>query len=340
MPAAPLPPNEEDRLAALRSYGVIDDACCERFNSLTRIAARITGSPIALVSLIEGDRQWFKSRQGLDITETPRSASFCAHTILQPAGALVVPDARQDPRFADNPMVIAAPHLAAYAGVALVNADGYPLGALCVLDRQPHAYGADEIDMLRELAQAVVTSLELHRSTAALQTMARTDMLTETATRYAFLDELRLALDRQRSDGGPLAVICLDLNGFRLINEQAGFAIGDAVLVMASLALRSVLRPTDVSGRLGGDKFGVLLPATDAAGLSEIAERLRVTMVDCMAACDWPITASLGGVAFLAPPEDENVAMTLVDNTERESRAGGVNRSLCRVFDGSPAAVG
>ena len=332
MPAAPLPPNEDARLAALLSYGATEDAGRERFSALTRIAARVTGSPMSLVSLIETDRQWFKSSQGMDVTETPRSQSFCAYTILEQTGALVVQDAREDPRFADNPLVTESPRLAAYAGVALANADGYPLGALCVLDQVPRAYGNDEIEMLRELAQAVVTSLELHRPTLAPDTAMRMDTLTETAARHAFVGELRFEIERQREHGHPLALVCFDLDGFGSINEQYGFAVGDAVLVMASLALRSVLRPADLAGRLGDDKFGVLLPAADLATSEEIAERIRLTIGECMEACDWPVTASVGGVAFLVPPEDENVAMRLADEACTESRLGGTARSLCRVF--------
>ncbi len=109
MPPAPPPSDEAERLAALRSYDVLDTACEEAFDDLARLAARLTGCPIALVSLADAERQWFKARVGLDAQETPRDLAFCAHAILRPEEPLVVPDATRDPRFADNALVTGEP---------------------------------------------------------------------------------------------------------------------------------------------------------------------------------------------------------------------------------------
>jgi GAF domain-containing protein len=134
MPPAPLPNNERERLAALRSYEVLDTACENAFDSLAKVAAQITGCPLAAVSLVDANRQWFKGRYGLKISETPRDHAFCAHAILSQE-PLIVPDATRDPRFADSPLVTKDPGIQFYAGIPLVNQEGFALGALCVNDR-------------------------------------------------------------------------------------------------------------------------------------------------------------------------------------------------------------
>ncbi len=161
MLAAPLPLNEAARLAALRSYEVLDTACEEAFDNIARLAAKLIGSEIALVSLVDANRQWFKARVGIDAAETPRGLAFCAHAILNPAAPLVVPDATKDARFADNALVQTYPDVRAYTGVPLVNPEGLPLGTLCVIDRKPRDPSTETLGMLVSLARTVETTLEL-----------------------------------------------------------------------------------------------------------------------------------------------------------------------------------
>src|SRR5262249_46433443 len=144
MHAAPLPPDEALRLAALHQYGILDTTPEEAFDDLTSLAAHICGTPIALVSLVDANRQWFKSALGLADLETPRDVAFCAHGILHD-DVFIVPDALEDERFADNPMVTGDPHLRFYAGAPLTTPEGHTIGMLCVKDRVPRHLTSEQL---------------------------------------------------------------------------------------------------------------------------------------------------------------------------------------------------
>lgn len=160
MKTAPLPENETARLRALREFAILDTPPEPAFDDITALAAHVCKRPIALMSLVDADRQWFKSRRGLDVAETPRDVAFCAHAILNPAEVMVVPDTQRDERFADNPLVTSAPHLRSYTGAPLVTAAGEALGTLCVLDREPGELSLAEIDALQALGRLAMAQLE------------------------------------------------------------------------------------------------------------------------------------------------------------------------------------
>ena len=158
----PKPSQESARLAALHEYRLLDTSPEAAFDDITQLAARLCDVPIALVSLVDIDRQWFKSRVGLDSTQTAREMAFCAHTILENK-PLVVTDATLDARFADNPLVTGDPGIRFYAGAPLVTPSGFALGALCVIDVQPRELGAAQLSALQGLARAVTAQMELRR---------------------------------------------------------------------------------------------------------------------------------------------------------------------------------
>ncbi|MGH7205018.1 MAG: response regulator [Nitrospiraceae bacterium] len=156
-----LPPDEPKRLAILRELHILDTPAEERFDRITRLAQRLFDVPIVLISLVDATRQWFKSRQGLSVSETARDISFCGHAILHES-AMVVPDAQLDPRFADNPLVTGEPHIRFYAGQPLASPDGRKLGALCLIDRRPRQMSASDLQTLRDLT--ILVQNELHAS--------------------------------------------------------------------------------------------------------------------------------------------------------------------------------
>ncbi len=157
----PQSPNEASRLAALRRYHILDSVVEQEYDDLTAIAAHICGTPISLISLIDEDRQWFKSVRGLEVRETSRDLAFCAHAIREPDRPLVVSDARLDPRFANNALVVDDPKVIFYAGVPLVTPEGHPLGTICVIDHQPRQLDAGQLEALQRLSRQVIQLLEL-----------------------------------------------------------------------------------------------------------------------------------------------------------------------------------
>jgi GAF domain-containing protein len=165
--SAPTPQNESKRLKILWQYEVLDTVPEEVFDDLTELAARICEAPIALISLVDEKRQWFKAKVGVTISETSRELSFCAYAITQ-SDLFIVPDATQDKRFANNPLVTSDPKIRFYAGAPLITPDGHALGTLCVIDKVPRELRPEQKQALRILARHVVTQLELRRRSCEL----------------------------------------------------------------------------------------------------------------------------------------------------------------------------
>lgn len=195
--SAAKPKNESRRLKVLWQYDLLDTVPEEVFDDLTDLAAHICEAPIALISLVDEDRQWFKSRVGISVGETARDISFCAHAILK-SDLFIVPDATKDPRFKNNPLVTGKDRVRFYAGAPLVTPDGYALGTLCVLDKKPRKLRPDQEQALRVLAHHVVSQLELRRHAREL-TAARqngSEQKAELARAKAEIARLRAQLAR------------------------------------------------------------------------------------------------------------------------------------------------
>lgn len=267
MNAPDKPADEHKRLETLRSLKILDTSPEERFDRLTRLAKRLFGVPISLISLVDDDRQWFKSNMGLSASETPRDVSFCGHAILGDE-AFIVPDAALDARFSDNPLVTGDPNIRFYAGCPLTVSNGSKIGTLCLLDRQPRVLSDDDRDLLADLAAMAEQEI------AAVQ-LATMDELTMLSNRRGFVALAQHAINVCKRQGKALALHFFDLNKFKQINDQFGHAEGDRALTVFGAVLRKVFRDSDVVGRLGGDEFVVLLTDVDNDGSAQVLDRLR-----------------------------------------------------------------
>ncbi len=246
-----IPENEQTRLETLRSLSILDTPPEEEFDRFTRIAKRLLNVSMALVSLVDENRQWFKSCMGLDATETSRDISFCGHTILgdQP---FIINNALEDERFSDNPLVTGAPYIRFYAGVPLSAPNGCKLGTLCIIDTEPRVLSTDDLEALRDLAAMVEHEL------SAIQ-LATMDELTTISNRRGFIQLAEHSISLCARENLPAALVYMDLNNFKFINDTFGHAEGDQALMNFSQQLSTTFRDSDIIARLGGDEFAVLL---------------------------------------------------------------------------------
>ncbi|MCC5660742.1 sensor domain-containing diguanylate cyclase [Nostoc sp. XA010] len=276
--AVPLPENEAERLKVLAGYSILDTLPEEAFDDLTALAAYICKTPIALISLVDADRQWFKSKVGLKARETPRQWAFCSHAILQPDDILVVPNAIKDDRFTNNPLVKGSPKIRFYAGVPLITPDGLPIGTLCVMDTIPHHPSYQQLDALRRLSRQAIAQMELlqevrNRKQAEIEgrQLSLTDELTGLHNRRGFF----LMAEQQLKIAHRTRVLCwvifIDLDGLKQINDTLGHDIGDALIVDAAQLLKQSFRNSDIVARLGGDEFVVFISSyfKDADSIQE-----------------------------------------------------------------------
>ncbi|MGD1861082.1 MAG: EAL domain-containing protein [Leptolyngbyaceae cyanobacterium] len=373
---APLPYNEPSRIAKLHEYQILDTLPEENYDEIAALAADICETPIALVSLIDTDRQWFKAKFGLKVCETPRDVAFCSYALMQKE-ILLVPDAQTDERFAQNPLVTGEPYIRFYAGAPLITPDDYALGTLCVIDYQPRTLSAQQTNALQVLSRQVITQLELRTSLAKLQTeikerqqaeasqlrlgnlnrqleqlvQARTealqaakqelehrverrtaelsnslqqlettqaqlkarerqllhdamhDGLTGLPNRAHFLKRLDQVMQAvQQTPRACYAVLFIDLDSFKVINDSLGHEIGDRVLQHLATRLKTLTDTDDFLARLGGDEFAVLLNSVHSAAEAKTVCNYLQAQLNCpleIGQHEFVISASIG-LAFNA----------------------------------------
>jgi diguanylate cyclase (GGDEF)-like protein len=314
---------EGERLAALDRYDILDTPQEEGFDRITRLARRIFDMPMSTITLIDGHRQWFKSRSGVEACETPRGPALC-NVAMRASGVLVVPDARADPRFSRNPFVLGPPHIRFYAGAPLRTPQGHGLGALCVMDTRPRRLDDDAVETLTDLSQIVMRELELRR-------VAMTDSLTGALSRRAFREECGRALALALRYRHPLSCIMMDLDHFKAVNDGYGHPVGDRVLWQTAEACRAELRASDAFGRVGGEEFAVLLPHTDLASAMGVAEKLRAAVARLAVSTPGGplrLSASFGVAALEATMTDLDALMRTADTALYAAKAEGRDRCV------------
>ncbi|GJM24328.1 MAG: GGDEF domain-containing protein [Phycisphaerae bacterium] len=319
MQAPDLSPDEPMRLAAVRKLNLIETPLQERFERITRLAKQLMRVEIAAISLVEADRQWFVSIQGLDECVTGRDESFCGHTILE-TDVMVVPDAREDPRFFDNPLVIGPPYIAYYAACPILSNDGFPIGTLCLIDPSPRETDDADVENIRDLAALAQSELQSASANAVQASLLEdidvghrrslVDCLTRMWNRDGILNLAEEALEQARSGDKGAAFVMVDLDHFKEVNDSLGHAAGDEVLRAISRRMLGGLRETDVIGRIGGDEFLLVLSPCEsfdhAVGVVDrIQERITASPIHTESG-NVPAAASMG-IAFAAPGETSDL---------------------------------
>ncbi|WP_127144598.1 sensor domain-containing diguanylate cyclase [Pelagibacterium montanilacus] len=323
---------EDERIAALRRHGLLDAASDQDLDRVVKLAQTLLGSESAAISLIDRDRQFLISRCGIEEAEAPRDSSFCTHTIRtdQP---MVVPDATLDPRFIGNPYVVNDPKIRFYAGVPLTTADAYPLGALCVFDSTPRSITAEQLASLEQLAALAIQQLELRK-------LATIDTLTGVLNRPTILKVASHEIEDAKLHGRELAVLMVDLDHFKTINDEHGHFVGDAVLETIGQVLERALRKSDYVGRYGGEEFCVILPGVDADQALHIARRLRAAVESATIECDgrtFKVTASIGMAVFDEHHQSMPALLSTADKALYTAKGRGRNRVVFEVSQPSQA---
>lgn len=302
-----LPIDETQRLVSLHSLRILDTVEEERYDRITRMAKRLFGVDICLVSLVDSNRQWFKSKAGLDACETPRDVSFCGHAILND-DLFVINDATRDERFADNPLVTGPPNVVFYAGCPIKGPGDYRIGTLCLIDHEPRNLSPDERETLHDLAGMVEDEIK-----ATSQVVV--DDLTQVANRRGFHMFANHTLAVCRRTGTPAELAFFDLDGFKAVNDTFGHAAGDELLRHFAQLLIKCFRDADAIGRLGGDEFVTLLVGSDGNADAALA-RLHAMAADSDDEIHQRLAWSVGTIRF-DPDRHTTVESLLVDADEQ-----------------------
>ena len=313
--------DEPGRIAALRRYEVLDTPREAPFERITNLVRAVLNIPISTISLIDTDRQWFKSCVGMTGDQTSREASICTHTIRS-GEPLIVRDTLLDDRFASLPCVIGEPYLRSYVGIPLCSPDGYNLGSLCAIDTKLREFEPAQIEVLKNFAALVVEEMELRR-------IAQVDSLTDAATRRSLLMELEKAIATHRRSGRAATLVVMDVDHFKQVNDTYGHGTGDSVLREVCGTLLPELRKEDMLGRLGGEEFGILLSGTDEANALSAAERFRQEIADLrfQATAPFRVTASFGVAALTDGVDSSADWLAQADEALYAAKRDGRNRT-------------
>lgn len=345
---------ESLRQVAVDATGLLDTPEEQAYDDLVALTCLVCEAPVATLTLVDHDRQWFKARIGIEAQETPRSESLCAIAIRTPEQMLVVPDVTADPSLPMRPRDVDGALLRFYAGMPLVDWQGQPLGTLCVLDHAPRTLDDAQREGLRALTRQAQRLLELRRLTRRQREMLRQrtdhvqkledqreawqrrhDDLKREASRDPLTGLLnRRALERLRTDPRALrrleasgySMVVLDIDHFKQINDRHGHLLGDQALRLVAQAVLACVRDGDLAVRYGGEEFLLLLPGTPLPGAFEVAERIRASVAAM--ALPFALTVSAGVAAGDPQQETPERVFERADQALYRAKSGGRNRSV------------
>lgn len=338
-----IPPNEAERLRAVQRCEILDTPPDGAIDRITALAARVFQVPMAIVSIVDSDRIWFKSRYGLDLTQVPRDPGLCASAIFERT-PWIVSDAALDPRTQTHPLVTGDFGLRFYAAAPLTTMDGYNVGTLGVIDKHPRKIGDAKIAVLQDLASMTMNEIDLRvslrhawelddslleqlsRAKQQAEHTAKHDALTGLGNRRKFDEAFSVENNRMQRHGGKLCIMMADIDHFKKINDRYGHGVGDEVLVQFGELLCLLVRPTDIVARIGGEEFAVLMPHTEISKAAATAERLRTALADRhLGPLTEPVTVSIG-VAELEEGEDCESLLRRADQALYDAKRSGRNK--------------
>ncbi len=279
----PIPENEIARLEALCCYGILDSEPSSDMVLLTKVAAEICDCPVSTITLIDENRGCYYTKVGLDedVKETPREISLCGHVVFHQQ-TMIISDTLQDNRFNNNPRVLDDPPLRFYAGVPLINKDGYALGTLCVIDRAPKTLSLKQVKMLEMLRDVIVQRLESDyeslKRTEKLSYQATHDVLTGLVNRFEFERRLDRVFSESVTDTSEHVLCYMDLDNFKQVNDSFGHISGDYLLQEIGQLLGRHIRKRDTLARIGGDEFGLIMEHCSIKQAQRVAKNLIKTL--------------------------------------------------------------
>lgn len=336
----PYPVNESLRQAAVERLQLIDLGHEDSFDRVARLAARMLDTPVSAFTVLDEDRLLFRASVGIAARQIPRAQSFCAHAILGDGSPLVVPDAREDLRFRDNPLVATDDGLRFYAAVPVMSPENLPIGTLCVADHRPRQAEPQELETLRDLAAVIEREL-------VLRSLARTDPLTGLYNRRHYELEIEREWRRAMRNRFPVAALMIDVDCFKDYNDTYGHQKGDQALrQLAELLAQRFRRSGDLLIRYGGEEFMVIVPDTPTPVALTLAEDLRrqVQALDIAHAhsAHRVVTVSIG-LAVADNEEDFRTGhlrlVRLADEALYVAKRGGRNRVSVSLRPASRPAV-
>ncbi|MBC8037381.1 MAG: sensor domain-containing diguanylate cyclase [Rhizobiales bacterium] len=322
---------EQLRLRDLHDYAILDTPPEESFDRITELAKTMLRTPMAVVSLVAENRQWFKSKIGVAACQTPRDISFCNHTI-QHDEPLIVRNALKDPRFASSPLVTGEPNIRFYIGTPLHTPGGYNIGALCAMDTVPRDPTPEQVKLLQDLGRLVIDELELRK-------LAYLDPLTGTWTKRGLEGAIK---NLRKGRGGGACVVMMDVDHFKRVNDTHGHDAGDRVLKALAQACRASLRPADIIARVGGEEFAMILPGVALPEGLIAAEKMRAAIAGQTVATREgaiSVTASFGVATAAGDMAEFQNALAAADSAMYAAKACGRNAVRAAGFSGQRGKV-
>lgn len=340
-PAKPL--NEPARLKALKDLDILDTPLNQTFERITRLTKKMFDVPMVAISLVDADRQWFKSEQGLNTCETHRDISFCGHAILQDE-IFVIPNSAKDERFKDNPLVTGEPHIMFYAGYPIRDPDGYKLGSFCIMDNKPREdFTLEDLEPLKDMAAMVEQQLSAHKQKQYESKLmreldqAKREKLIDVLTRIWNREGLELSYQERsaqaKSNQQNIALTMIDIDNFKNINDTYGHIAGDQVLREVSKRILLSLDEQDILGRWGGEEFIGIIAITcespeDCIAIFDKARKSIAAKPFEFEDKLIPVTASFG-VTFCRVPEDDLLnVVAKADHALYEAKNTGKNKCV------------